>query len=239
VQTTGAESVARGLSLVGILGVLMGICIVVLLVFDTLTPSVSGSNALSSYNGNVNLYWADLLTTVVLAGVGIPFIAGLGRILSPRSSTLASGASLLVVGGLIGLLVAQTVTTMGLWAVTQGPTTGVYATSATVQASFAYELGNEAIGVGFFLLGAGIILLGWVGWGSALFPKWLSLLSVIGGVSGLLAPAMLGPLASASLLLSVTTAGVFVILGVTTGLLILRPRTAGAGGTPESVSPAS
>jgi hypothetical protein len=230
------DSDSRGLSLTGVLGILTGIWIVIVLALDIATPTPSPVNALSSYLGNVDIFWAGLAATAMLGAIGIPFLAGLGRVLTPRSSTVAWGSSLLLIVGILVMVITEAIEVVGLWAVTQGPTTGMFAASATVQASFAYTLGTESFGFGFFFLGAGLVLMAWVSWSSELFPKWLSALILIGGVTGLVAPIMVGPLALVSIVFAVITSVALVVMSFLVGYKLLRPPGASARGTAEHPS---
>jgi hypothetical protein len=218
----------RGRLLIGVLGIVFGVLTLALLVVDSMAPSISSASALTSYRSNANIFWAEFIVTIALAAVGIPFFAGLGRILSPRSPTLVNGVVLLVVTGVFALVIFQATMTMGLWAVTQGPTGGVYASSAIVQAAFAYNFASEAIGVAFLLWGVGLLLASWAFWGSEIFPKWLSVLTLLGGLSAILAPVMVGPLSALDLALSAVSAIVFAVIGFTSGSLVLRTRPTSA-----------
>lgn len=190
------------------------------------------ADALSVYLSNVNAFWIDYLCVIAAASVGIPFIAGLGEILSDRSTTIARGAVLLVFAAIFLRLVAGTIEVVGLFAVSQGPTGGAYATSAEVQAAFAFHLGAFGAGVAYVMLGFGLVLVGWVSWGSPLFPWWLSILVLVGGIVGLLSPA-------ADFLVAVE-ALVLVIFPLAIGIRLLLPGKTSAIPSPsEGSSPPS
>jgi hypothetical protein len=188
VSTTVSGTESRGTNLIGIFGVLTGIWIVISLGVDFATPSPSSSlNALSTYQSNVDLFWASLATTVVVVAVAIAFIAGMLQLLSPRSPTVSRASLFLLVAGAVVVVVGEAIEIVGMWAVTQGPTGGTtYGPIAIAQAAFAYNLGTVVL-FAFPFLGAGLILLAWVSWRSDLFPRWLSVVAAVGGIGGLVA----------------------------------------------------
>ena len=224
---TEQSSPERGRGLIGALGLAIAIWQVVSFLIDLNTPSPTGPNALSAYVAHADILWADELALIVLVGLSVPFFVGVGRILAPRSPTVIGGAVLLVAAGFLVFMVGETIEFVGLWAVTQGPTLGVYAPSATVQASFAYVLGSTMYGFGFFLLGAGLILLAWVSWGSELFPKWLSTLAFVAGIM-----AILSQVPALTFFLYVAVAILYLIFALVIGYRLIRP---GRSAIPEAV----
>jgi hypothetical protein len=222
---SGAPTVLeqRGHAILGILGVLTGVLIVGSIVASTFEPSPTPLNALSTYLNNVNLYWIVFGLTAAAVSVGIPFFAGTGRLLSPRSPVIASAAAITIVAGILVAVLGSLLSVGAYWAITQAPA-GTNSSNAVFEAAFWDNFSGIFSIFGFFLAGVGFILFGWLGWRSRIMPDWLAIIGFIGGIAGLLA--------------SVTFFGFIIILAafaiwgfVIGGRLLMTPRRMAASPT--------
>jgi hypothetical protein len=176
----------RGKAIVGVLGILTGITVAGVLVTSIFTPQPSALNAYSTYLSNVNLYWAGFILALASAVVGIPFFAGVGRMLSDRSTLVAPGATLVMIAGIVIAVLGGIVSTGAFWAISQGPTGSMYQSNAVFEGAFWDNFSFILTIFGFALAGLGFILFGWLAWRSNIVPNWAAIVAYIGGVAGFL-----------------------------------------------------
>ena len=94
------------------------------------------------------------------------------------------------------------------------PSDPAYASNATFEAAFWANLQSLTNVFGDTFMGLGLILLGWVAWGSRIVPNWLAVIGVVGGV-GALAAIVADPLAGISFF-------GFTIWSLAVGVIMLR-----------------
>jgi hypothetical protein len=177
----------RGKAIIGILGVLAGVLVAASLVAGFLGPSPTPLNTYSTYLSNVNLYWTGFFLTAAAGVLGIPFFAGVGRLLVSRSPSVAPAATLAMVTGILIAVLGSCLSTGAYWAITQVPVGSTYQSNAAFEAAFWNNLSGIFSTFGFALVGVGFILFGWLGWKSEIVPNWLAIVAFIAGVAGLVA----------------------------------------------------
>ena len=72
---------------------------------------------------------------------------------------------------------------------------------------------------GLMAWGLGQVLFGWVAWRSGALPDWLAVVGLVGGIAGLLTPAVYR-----TSLLALVQLSSFAIWGFATGIMLLRAR---------------
>jgi len=176
----------RGNAIIGALGVLAGVFVLASLVVGFLQPSPSPLDTYSAYLSHVNIYWTEVFLTATAGVLGIPFFAGVGRMLTSRSRSVAPAATFATVTGILVAVLGQFITTGAYWAITQVPVGSTYLSNAAFEAAFWNNFGGLFALFGFALVGVGFILFGWLAWKSDIVPNWLAILAFVGGVAGLL-----------------------------------------------------
>ncbi len=187
----------RGPALVGLLGILGGVMLAALILDGIFQPSPTPLNVLAAYRTHTAVYFAALILSVAFAGFGIPFVAGLGRVLASQSRTVAPGATLLAAFGIAVLMLSNLLSVGALWVITGFDPGPAYQASATYEAAFWSGMSLVFNTAGYMLFGAGLFLFGWLAWKSDEVPRWLSRAAVLGGIVGIATPiddAVAGPL---------------------------------------------
>ncbi len=69
-----------------------------------------------------------------------------------------------------------------LFAISSAPQTAANASEAAYLASIVAGLQLDWIFLGFFLVGVGLVLFGWLIWKGGIFPNWLSYLLAVAGI---------------------------------------------------------
>jgi hypothetical protein len=182
--TPAVES--RGNAIIGVLGVLVGVFVLASLVVGFLEPSPSPLGTYSAYLSHVNVYWTSLILTVFAGMVGVPFFAGVGRLLESRSTSVARAATFATITGILVAVLGSVVTTGAYWSISQVPVGSTYQSNAAFEAAVWNNLTFVFSFLGFGLVGVGLLLFGWLAWKSTILPNWLAILAFIGGVAGLL-----------------------------------------------------
>ena len=186
ISTSPAVPESRGNAIIGILGVLTGVFVAASILLGFLEPSPSPLDTYSAYLSHVNLYWTDSLLVLASGVVGIPFFAGVGRLLSARSPSVSPAATLATITGILIAVLGGLLSVGAYWAISQVPVGSTYQSNAVFEAAVWDNLSGIFSLFGFALIGVGLILFGWLAWRSEIVPNWLAVISIVGGVAGLL-----------------------------------------------------
>lgn len=184
----GSVEREEGSSIVGVLGVLTGIDLIGLVVVSASLGSPAPLDAYSSYLGHVNLYWTWFALSSLSAVLGIPFLAGLVQHVGSRSRRVTSAAMLTTTAGIIVATLATVLTVSVLYSISQIPVGLVNQGSAEFEAAVWLSITDGFIPIGYALLGMGFVLLAWLGWSDDRMPRWVAIVTAVGGVAGLVTP---------------------------------------------------
>ncbi|HXC77447.1 MAG TPA: DUF4386 family protein [Candidatus Acidoferrum sp.] len=224
----------RGNTLFGVIAILTGLSFLVHLGVVVALPSPNSYQELAVYKTHQTVYALLFFSIVIFTAFAVTFLAGLGRLLAPRSSKVAAGATMALATGILVTGLGVVLSIGALAALAALPSDPSYEISAAFEGAFWADLQSLTNVFGDALMGLGLILLGWVAWGSRIVPNWLAIIAVVGGI-GAFAAIVADPLAAISFL-------AFTIWSVVVGVIILRkPRganvTAGPSGSPGSSGP--
>jgi len=182
----GFSSADKGIRIIGVVGILLGIFYIVYIVSFTAPPiHTSPDQQLSTFNTNQASYTFLGAMAPIVDVLLIVFVGGFSRIVRQKSPSLSSGAAFLVVAGALTDVIDDTLTVGSLNAISQAPSTASYATDATYLAAFVsnfVHLSLEPLSI--FLISMGMLLFAWVVWKGEVFPKWLSYVVLVGGLFG-------------------------------------------------------
>ncbi|HSP10151.1 MAG TPA: DUF4386 family protein, partial [Candidatus Dormibacteraeota bacterium] len=191
--TESAEE-TRGNALFGVIAILSGISFVVHLAVVFALPSANSYQELAAYKTHQTVYALLFFSIVVFSVFAVTFLAGLSRLLAPRSSKVAAGATAALALGIVVTGLGVVLSIGALAALADLPSDPSYAPNATFEAAFWANLQSLTNVFGDAFMGLGLILLGWVSWGSRLVPNWLAIVGVVGGL-GAIAAIVADPLA--------------------------------------------
>jgi len=189
VGTSGSEASSpdKGSRIIGILGIFSGVFVIVTLLSIVLEPTPAAPDqSLSTFNSNQGLYALYGMAPVLMSTFLIPFAAGFSKIVRQKSPSVSLAAAFLVVTGVLTVTIGTVLQIASLYAISQGPSGATYATEAAYSAylvdTFAGALGTMTV----LLAGFGLLLFAWLTWKGEAFPRWLSYVLLVGGVSGIL-----------------------------------------------------
>jgi hypothetical protein len=229
-----AESSAetRGDGLFGVIAILSGLSFLVHLGIVFALPSPNSYQELATYRTHQAVYTLLFLSIVVFNVFAVTFLAGLGRLLAPRSSRVAAGATAALAFGIAITGLGVVLSIGALAALAQLPSDPTYAANATFEAAFWANLQSLTNVFGDAFMGLGLILLGWVAWGSRIIPNWLAIIGVVGGL-GALAAIVADPLSGISYL-------AFTVWSLAVGIIMLRrPLHSDRSGSPAPLEQGS
>ncbi len=229
-----AESSAetRGDALFGVIAILSGLSFLVHLAVVFALPSPNSYQELATYKTHQTVYALLFFSVVVFNVFAVTFLAGLSRLLAPRSSRVAAGATSALALGIVITGLGVVLSIGALAALAELPSEPAYAANATFEAAFWANLQSLTNVFGDAFMGLGLLLLGWVAWGSRIVPNWLAIIGVVGGL-GAVASIVADPLAGISYL-------AFTIWSLVVGIIMLRrPGQADRSGTPVQVARSS
>jgi len=217
VKSELAVRVDRKIPLV-VLAFLSGILSLLFLLGSLQPPPVSPAQQLlfaASHRGAYGLFASLVLTWSVFS---IPFAGTLATLLRAKNGTLASSAQLLVASGVL-LLSFGIYMHIGALLSIVAAGAPPHVAGATYQAAIWSSLGFYLTDPGLMAWGLGQFLFGWLAWRSKVFPNWVAVVGMIGGVAGLLTLAVYqtGALAIVQILC-------FAIWGFASGFSLLRGR---------------
>lgn len=187
-SSSGTEPRHGSHLILGILGILTAVFIVVSLAASFLIPYPSNftpTDNQSVYLANVDLFWLVLGAGLAAVAFGIPFFAGVTQMVATRSPALASGTSVLFGAGFVFVGIDLLFFTGVPYVVSQIATGPAYSASAAYTSAIAYELTSYLFDIVMVtILGVALVIFAWLSWRSALVPRWLSIVALIGGVAG-------------------------------------------------------
>lgn len=161
-----------------------GVLTALVLLTSLRTPTQTGEELLrylSVHSGAVMITAVTILSWAVFS---IPFVVGLGRLLRPKSPSLAQAAMLL---SAIGIMVLAFGNFAGIGAVLAILAAGTPPSSAEAayQVAIWRNLTFYLTDPGLMSWGLGQLLFGWLAWRSGVMPNWLAVVGIVGGVAGL------------------------------------------------------
>jgi len=211
-----AESAAetRGNALFGVIAILSGVSFLVHLAVVFALPSPNSYQELATYKTHQTVYALLFFSIVVFSVFAVTFLAGLSRLLAPRSSKVAAGATAAIALGIVVTGLGVVLSIGALAALAGLPSDPTYASNATFEAAFWANLQSLTNVFGDAFMGLGSILLGWVAWDSRIVPNWLAIIGVVGGL-GAVAAIVADPLAGISYF-------AFTIWSLAVGVIMLR-----------------
>jgi hypothetical protein len=191
----------------------------ILLLAATLQPTPQSA-------GEQLAFFAEHRASAMLLAVGvlawavfsIPFVVAVGQILRPTSTSFALTATILSAVGILLLgfaIFAHVGAFLSILAAGSPPS----AAEATYQAAIWGNLWFYLTDPGLMTWGFGQFLFGWLSWKSDVWPNWLSVVGMIGGLAGLLTLAVY----QSGVLVLIQLAS-FAVWGFATGVLLLRRR---------------
>jgi hypothetical protein len=209
-----ARAETRGNTVFGVIAILSGLSFLFHLGVVFALPSANSYQELATYNSHQTVYALLFFSIVIFSVLAVTFLAGLGRLLAPRSSKVAAGATMALTMGILVTGLGVVLSIGALNALAGLPSNPTYATNGTFEAAFWANLQSLTNVFGDAFMGLGLLLLGWVAWGSRIVPNWLAIVGVIGGL-GALGAIVADPLAAISFL-------AFTIWSLVVGFIILR-----------------
>ena len=190
-----------------------------LLLMASLRPPPPTPAELLSYAASHRTAYG-LFASLVLAWsvFAVPLIVTLGTIFRSNGGTLAVIAQLL---SAIGVMLLAFATFINIGAVLSIVAAGspLRPEDAHYHAAIWSSLGFYLSDPGLMAWGLGQFLFGWIAWKSAVFPNWLAIIGMLGGLAGLLTLAVY----QTSVLALVQLVS-FTIWGFATGVSLLRAR---------------
>jgi hypothetical protein len=230
VSATETERLGGTFLVLGILGVLTALMTALGLAASFLIPYPSNSTPIDTlpvYLANVDMFWLVLGSGIAAAAFGIPFFAGITRLVGRRSPALASGTSLLFATGFVFVAIDVLFFTGVPYAVSQVPAGSTYSASATYISAVAYQLTSDVFNVVMVtFLGVALVIFAWLSWRSEFVPRWLGIVALIGGIAG----AIDFPIDPVGEFLALPA---LVILGIVLGVILLRRPGASAIAKPS------
>ncbi|MGA7912512.1 MAG: DUF4386 family protein [Candidatus Dormiibacterota bacterium] len=212
IAESSAES--RGNALFGVIAILSGLSFLVHLGVVFALPSPSSYQELATYKAHQTVYALLFFSIVVFNVFAVTFLAGLSRLLAPKLSKVAAGATASLAVGIVVTGLGVVLSIGALAALAGLPSDPAYTTDMTFEAAFWANLQSLTNVFGDAFMGLGLILLGWVAWGSRVVPNWLAIIGVAGGL-GAFAAIVADPLAGISYF-------AFTIWSLVVGVIMLR-----------------
>jgi hypothetical protein len=124
--------------------------------------------------------------TLTWAVTSVPFAVGLGYMLQPGGGSVALSATLLVSGGVLLLGFALFLTTGAFLSMVQPGESDLEQNYMNQQATTWSSLRYFLTDPGLMTMGLGQLTFGWLALQGTLFPSWLSIIGIVGGVAGML-----------------------------------------------------
>ena len=192
----------------------------VLFVLNSLQPVPAPAERLAfflSHRGDYLLFAVLVLTWAVFS---IPFVVALGTVLRTRGAGLAQAGTILSAIG-ISLLAFGAFTYVGamlaITAVANPPNPAEASYQATIWSNLSFFLSDP----GLMTWGLGMLLFGRLAWKSGIFPNWLAIVGMVGGVAGLVTL-----LVYQTPVLALLQFACFAVWGIAAGVQLFRSRTA-------------
>ncbi|MFI5283411.1 MAG: DUF4386 family protein [Candidatus Dormibacterales bacterium] len=175
----------RGSVFFGVIAILTGVSFLAHLGVVFALPSPDSYQELAAYRDHQTVYALLFISIVVFCILAFTFLVGLGRLLALRSSLLAAGATTAVALGIFVTALGVVLSIGALAALNGLPSDPAYSANSAFEAAFWANLQSLTNVFGDAFLGFGLLLLGWVAWGGPQVPKWLAIISMIGGLGAL------------------------------------------------------
>ena len=206
----------------GIVSLLGGISFVAHLVVVGTLPSVANAGDAAAYSSHQASYIALALTAVATATFLIAFFGALGRMVGSGAQGLATGGALAASTGVLLIILGPVLYVGALMAAPQAVAGSAYQASATFEMAFWGSMVDVLGAVGQPPLGVGLLLLGWLAWRNRSLPRWLAVVTLVGGVAAF--PATFAPT------VAIVSLGAATVLSLAVGVIVIRgPGSAAPG----------
>jgi hypothetical protein len=200
-----------------VFAILAGLLSVLLVASTNLPAPRVPAELLPYFRSHQSSYVLAAITVLVWVVVAIPFVVGLGALLSAKGSTLAFAATLLSAGGILLLGFATFAFVGAFLAIVAASDVAPSPAEATYQAAIWGNLSFFLTDPGLMTLGFGQFLFAWLAWNSSTVPRFVSWVGFLGGLAGLLTLVVYQ-----TSLLAMIQIGAFGVWGIATGVILLR-----------------
>lgn len=201
-----------------LLGVFMLVAVAAFLYIVVSTPKPTPSDLLSQFTSNQNSYYFLAAGISLFAAFAVAFAGGFSSAVREKSPTVSTAAAFLVAAGALTLAISWDVLIGSLYAITQAPATGAFASDGAYFAGVMDNFNGFLNLLTFLLIGIGSLLFSWTIWKGEKFPRWISYVLLLAGVLGFLSAL---PPTNGLGIVSVILLGVW---GIGAGRVLLRTK---------------